>query len=261
MKLEIVSEKPHNKTHEHPLLFIHGAWHGAWCWENFLPHFAERGYEVYAFSFRGHGSSEGREGLRWYSTREYVADLEQVVAGMSAPPVLIAHSMGGYILQKYLEEHTALAGVLLASIPRSGIFGMILRMLKRHPISTLKALFLMNPWYFVSTPALAKDYFFSDDFPNDKFLEYYAHVQPESFRVALEATFFSLPRPAKIKAPLLVLAGETDRVFTTPEQKKTAQAYHAELILYPHMAHDMMLEAGWKSVADRILSWLESRNL
>lgn len=261
MKLEIVYREPANKTHEHPLLFIHGAWHGAWCWENFLPYFAEHGYQAYAFSFRGHGASEGKEGLRWFSTREYVADLEQVVAGMSTPPVLIAHSMGGYILQKYLEEHTALAGVLLASIPTSGILQMILRMLRRHPVSTLRALFLMNPWYFVSTPALAKDYFFSDDFPEAKFRAYYAYIQAESFRVALEATVFRLPRPAKIKTPLLVLAGETDRVFTVAEQKKTARAYHTQATFFPEIAHDMMLEARWKSVADHILGWLESRNL
>lgn len=261
MKLEILSRKPAQKTHEYPLIFIHGAWHGAWSWENFLPYFAEHGYEVYAFSFRGHGASEGKEGLRWYSTREYVADVEQVVAGMSAPPVLIAHSMGGYILQKYLEEHTAPAGVLLASIPTSGILRMILRMLRRHPVSTLQALFLMNPWHFVSTPALAKDYFFSDDFPDAKFMQYYAHIQAESFRVALEATFFRLPRPARIKTPLLVLAAETDRVFTVAEQKKTARAYHTQATLFQDMAHDMLLEAEWKSVADHILRWLESRNL
>jgi pimeloyl-ACP methyl ester carboxylesterase len=261
MKLEIVSQKPQIKTHDHPLLLIHGAWHGAWCWENFLPYFAGHGYDTFAFSFRGHGASEGRQRLRWFSTREYVADLEQVVAGMSAPPVLIAHSMGGYILQKYLEDHTAPAGVLLASIPTSGILRMMLRMLKRHPVSTLKALFLMNPWYFVSTPSLAKDYLFSDNFPDDKFMKYYPHVQPESFRVALEATFLTLPRPAKVKTPLLVQAGESDRVFTVTEHKKTARAYHTEPIFYPNMAHDMMLEAGWQNVADRILSWLGSQNL
>jgi alpha-beta hydrolase superfamily lysophospholipase len=243
------------------LVFIHGAWHSAWSWENFLPYFAGHGYEVYAFSFRGHGASEGREGLRWYSFRQYIEDLQQIIADMSEPPVLIAHSLGGYILQKYLEDHTAPAGVLLASIPTSGILLMLLRMLRRHPGSTLKALLLMNPWYFVYTPALAKDYLFSDDFPDDKFMEYFAHIQPESFRVALEAALLALPRPGKIKTPLLVLAGEADRVFTIAEQKKTAQAYHTQAILHPGMAHDMMLEARWQNVADQILNWLSSRNL
>jgi alpha-beta hydrolase superfamily lysophospholipase len=261
MKLEIISVKPTSKTHQHPLVFVHGAWHSAWSWENFLPYFADHGYECYAFSFRGHGASEGGDRLRWFSTHQYVADLEQIVEEMSVPPVLIAHSMGGYILQRYLEQHSAPAGVLLSSLPTVGIFGMMLRMLRRHPGSTLKALLLMNPWYFVSTPALAKDYLFSDNYPNDKFLAYYPRIQPESFRVALEATLLSLPRPAKVRTPLLVLAAENDRVFTKREQEKTAQAYNTKAIFYPNMAHDMMLEAGWQSVADRILDWLQSRNL
>ena len=261
MKLEIISKYPHEKTHSTPLLFVHGAWHGAWCWENFLPYFAEHGYEVHALSLRGHGNSEGRDGIRWYSTSNYVADVAQVVKSLSPSPVLIAHSMGGYVVQKYLEANTAPAGVLLATIPTVGIIGMLLRMLRRHPASTLKALVTLNTWYFVSTPALAKDYFFSDDFPDDKFLGYYAHIQTESFRMALEAAILNLPRPRKIKTPLLVLGAENDRVFTVTEQRKTARAYNTEAILYPDMAHDMMLERGWRSAADQILSWLNSRNL
>jgi pimeloyl-ACP methyl ester carboxylesterase len=261
LKLEIISKYPREKTHATPLLFVHGAWHGAWCWEHFLPYFAGQGYEVHALSLRGHGNSEGREGIRWYSTSNYVADVAQVASSLSPYPVLIAHSMGGYVVQKYLETYTAPAGVLLASIPTVGIIGMLLRMLSRHPASTIKALLLMNPWYFVSTPALAKDYLFSDDFPDEKFLEYYPYIQPESFRMALEAAFLRLPRPKKIKTPLLVLGAEDDRVFTVAEQRRTARAYRTDAVIYPDMAHDMMLERGWNSVADQILSWLLSRGL
>jgi pimeloyl-ACP methyl ester carboxylesterase len=261
MKLEIISEYPDEKTHPTPLLFVHGAWHGAWCWENFLPYFAKHGYEVHAFSLRGHGNSEGREGIRWYSTGNYLDDLSQVVNSLNTPPILIGHSMGGYIVQKYLESKNAPAGVLLASIPTVGIIGMLLRMLKRHPGSTLKALLLLNPWYFVSTPGLAKDYFFSDDYPEEKFQEYYARIQPESFMMALQAAFLRLPRPRRVQTPLLVLGAENDRVFTVSEQRKTARAYKTQAIIYPQMAHDMMLEAGWGTVADKILDWLTARNL
>jgi len=243
------------------LLLVHGAWHGAWCWENFLPYFAEQGYEVHALSLRGHGNSEGRDGIRWYSTSNYVADVAQVVESLSPSPVMIGHSMGGYIVQKYLEVHTAPAGVLLATIPTVGIIGMLLRMLRRHPASTLKALLTLNTWHFVSTPALAKDYFFSDDFPDNKFLEYYAHIQTESFRMALEAAILNLPHPKRVKTPLLVLGAENDRVFTVPEQRKTARDYKTEALLYPDMAHDMMLEPAWRTVADQILSWLKLFNL
>lgn len=261
MDLEIIKRLPQNKTHEHPLIFVHGAWHGAWCWENFLPYFADHGYESFALSLRGHGTSAGRDGIRWYRTSDYVADLKQVVEDMQAPPVLIGHSMGGYIVQKYLETDTAPAGVLLASIPTSGIIGMILRMLKSHPVPTLKGLLLMNPWHMVSTPELSKYYFFSDDYPHDKFMSYFACIQPESFRVALEAAILNLPHPNKVKTPLLVLGAENDRVFTVKEEERTARAYHTEAVLFPNIAHDMMLEQNWQKIADHILGWLQSQNL
>lgn len=261
MKLEVISKHPREKIHAMPLLFVHGAWHGAWCWENFLPYFAEHGYEVHAISLRGHGNSEGREGLRWYNTDGYVADLRQVMSSLNPSPVLIGHSMGGYVVQKHLETQNAPAGVLLASVPTVGIVGMFLRWFKRHPISILKTILLLNPWYMVSTPALAKDMFFSDGYPDEKFLEYYAHIQPESTMMAVEMSILRLPHPKKVRTPLLVIGAANDRIFTVAEQRKTARAYNTEVTLYPDMAHDMMLEPNWRAVADQILSWLNLRNL
>jgi pimeloyl-ACP methyl ester carboxylesterase len=38
-----------------PVLFLHGAAHGAWCWaEHFMPFLEQRGVECHALSFRGH---------------------------------------------------------------------------------------------------------------------------------------------------------------------------------------------------------------
>ena len=142
MNLELVSYAPQSAPRPTPVLFVHGAWHGAWCWENFLPYFAKHGYEAHALSLRGHGQSEGHAGLRWHSAAQgYVADVAQIAATLRAPPVVVGHSMGGYTVQKYLETHTAPAGVLLASIPASGLLGFDLRAALRHPVAFLKQYF------------------------------------------------------------------------------------------------------------------------
>ncbi len=66
MSIELLSRSPSSPSHPTPLLFIHGAWHGAWCWaEHFLDYFAAHGYAAHALSLRGHGNSPGRERLRW----------------------------------------------------------------------------------------------------------------------------------------------------------------------------------------------------
>ncbi|MBI5715520.1 MAG: alpha/beta hydrolase, partial [Chloroflexi bacterium] len=45
MQLELITRQPASNPRPTPLLFVHGAWHGAWCWaEYFLPYFAQHGY-------------------------------------------------------------------------------------------------------------------------------------------------------------------------------------------------------------------------
>ncbi|MFN8449918.1 MAG: hypothetical protein U0521_15360 [Anaerolineae bacterium] len=42
MRLEVVSHIPETPARQTPILFLHGAWHAAWCWEDyFLPYFAQ----------------------------------------------------------------------------------------------------------------------------------------------------------------------------------------------------------------------------
>ena len=126
---------------------MHGAWHAAWCWEYFLPYFAQQGYTAHALSLRGHGQSDGAARLRWYSVADSLADIMQVAQTLPAPPILIGHSLGGYMIQKYLERYDAPAAVLLASVPVTGILGFALRYARRHPWHFLKAQLYLNPWY------------------------------------------------------------------------------------------------------------------
>ncbi len=51
LSLEVISQQPQSNARPTPLLFVHGAWHGAWCWENFLPYFAQHGYQTQAEIF------------------------------------------------------------------------------------------------------------------------------------------------------------------------------------------------------------------
>src|ERR1044072_1083743 len=123
MELEVIARESKREAQRTPLLFVHGSCHGAWCWaENFLDYFAARGHSSYALSLRGHGQSDGKDILQWASVKDYVSDVAQVADGLRRPPVLIGHSLGGLVVQKYLETHHAPAAVLIASSPASGMF-------------------------------------------------------------------------------------------------------------------------------------------
>lgn len=260
MMLELISRRPTTQTQATPLLFVHGAWHAAWCWdEYFLPYFAEHGYAVYAVSLRGHGGSPGPDRLSWISTADYVADVAAAAQQLATAPVLIGHSMGGFVVQKYLEKYFAPAAVLLASAPPQPILRTTLDVIRRAPLPFLKVNLQFNLYPVVATPELTRTFLFSDDMPAAQVADYHGRLQAESYRAYLDMLGLSLPKPERVKTPLLVLGGQDDVIFRVADVEKTAVAYNAQARIFPHMAHDMMLEAGWQSVADMILDWLGTK--
>mgnify|MGYP000291883920 CR=1 FL=1 len=94
-----------------PLLFVHGAWHGAWCWKPLMDYLAKKGFTSYTFDLPGHGTRKS-EGVVGLGIMDYVAEVESAM-GELAPvkPILIGHSMGGLIVQKFLEKNEALASI------------------------------------------------------------------------------------------------------------------------------------------------------
>ncbi|MFQ5577054.1 MAG: alpha/beta hydrolase [Anaerolineae bacterium] len=262
MQLELLSREPETDSRPTPILFVHGAWHGAWCWaEHFLPYFAQHGYRAFALSLRGHGNSPAQKSLRLTRVADYVADVAEAASQLPAPPVLVGHSMGGLVTQKYLESHRAPAGVLLASVPVAGVLPTTLRILRRHPLAFLKANLTLSLYPIIGTPALAREAFFSAAMDDEQVARYFAQLGDESYPAFLDMLAFSLPRPQRVQTPLLVLGAAGDTIFYPAQIKATARAYHTTAHIFPGMAHDMMLEAGWQAVADHILAWLDQQPL
>ncbi len=262
MKLEIISRQAVQAPERTPLLFIHGMLHGAWCWEvHFLDYFAEHGYAAYAVNLRGHGKSEGREKLRWTRIADFVADVATAVRQLPRSPVLIGHSMGGFVIQKYLEDYTAPAAVLLSSPPPAGLLRAVLRIARRRPLTFARANITCNLRPVIATPELAREAFFSADFSNDELLAYWERMEEESYRALLDMVALDRPKPGKVNTPLLVLGAGRDNMLAPSEIEATARAYHTQYDIIPDVAHNSMLEARWQNVADRILDWLKERRL
>ncbi len=259
MELEIIDRRPQGEARPTPIVFVHGAWHGAWCWlDHFVPYFVENGYRCVAFSLRGHGASQGN--WRFAGMKGYVADLARVTAGLDAPPILVAHSMGGFIVRKYLEQYSAAAAVLLASVPPGGVLATTLRIAARHPLAFLKANLGLSLWPIVGTPALAREAFFSADTPEVVVKKHFQRLQPESFFAFIHMLVMR-PRPKLDNVPVLVLGAADDTIFIEKEVDQTALACGVEATIFEKTAHDMMLEPRWQAVADRIIDWLVLHHL
>ncbi|OMC57139.1 alpha/beta hydrolase [Mycobacterium sp. IS-836] len=259
--LEVIEKRPSNESDKAPVLFVHGAWHGAWCWdEHFLDFFADKGYRSLALSLRGHGNSPAPKRMQFCSMADLVDDVDSVARSLPRPPIVIGHSMGGFVVQKYLESHDAPAAVLLAPVPVSGVAGFLLRRFRRHPWLTATELAKTKSLRSIgATPELARESFFSELTPDADLARYTAQLGEENLgKHVLDMLFLNLPRPSRITTPLLVIGAERDGCFTQREVRATARAYRVEAELFPKMGHDMMLEPGWEAVARRIHEWLET---
>ena len=246
----------------YPIIFVHGAWHGAWCWEeHFLGYFAKEGYAVHAPNLRQHGGSVDSSALRWCRIDDYVSDLAAVVATLSTSYILVGHSMGGLVVQKFLERTQAKAAILLAPVPISGALGATLRTVRRIPGHFLKANLQLRLYPLIETEELARDAFFSQDLDPALLKKYFARLQDESYSAFLDMVVFRLPRATRVTTPVLVLGAEDDAIFRPAEMQRTAKAYAGEATIFPKMAHDMMLERGWQDVADATIQWLQQQGL
>ncbi|MGI8641231.1 MAG: alpha/beta hydrolase [Pyrinomonadaceae bacterium] len=256
MNLEIISREPKNVRSRTPLLFVHGSCHAAWCWdENFLPYFADQGFSSHAVSLRGHGASEIPENFNWTSAADYAADVSQAVSQFANAPVLIGHSLGGFVAQKFLENHDLPAAILVAPSPVGGMFWSGLKLQLQHPWLFTKVAFKRDFQMLYNTPERAKAFLFSPDADDEKVAVYARRFGKESYRGAMEM-IYNLPKPKKIKTPLLVLGAENDVIIAPREIEKTARAYNADYKIFPNMAHDLMLESRWQTVADFMIGWL-----
>ncbi|MCP9274078.1 alpha/beta hydrolase [Mycolicibacterium arenosum] len=259
--LEVIDKGAASDAHPTPLLFIHGAWHGAWCWdEHFLDFFADRGYRAVALSLRGHGSTPDAKAVRFASINDYVDDVESIASGLPTRPVVIGHSMGGFIVQTYLESHDAPAGILVASMPPHGARRFIPRMFQRRAGRAVRALTTGKSLQYFDSLDTVRTFFFSPTTPEADVVRYASRLCEESARISVDSLGLNLPKPALIKASLLVVGAEYDGCFSTDEVHVTAAAYGTEAVMFP-MGHDVMLEPGWRDVAEHIDGWLVGRGL
>ena len=261
-RLELISKYPVERRHPTPLLFIHGTLHTAACWDaHFLDYFAQHGFASHAVNLRGHGKSEGREELRWTRIADFVEDVANAVRQLPSSPVLIGHSMGGFIIQKYLENHDAPGAVLLSSPSPAGLLPTAIRSARRQPWAFAKVNLTLSLLPLIATPQLVGEAFFSSDLPEEQLVEYWKQTQDDSFRAFLDMVALDLPKPAKVKTPVLVLGVARDNMIAPREIEATARAYNTQAVIIPDVAHNSMLEQRWQSVAERILDWLKIRDL
>lgn len=250
-----------------PVLMIHGAFCGPWSLDGLKDKFEIAGYDVTVPCLRFHDGSPVPAALGSTSLGDYVADLEEEIAALDAPPILVGHSMGGLLAQMLAARNTVAALILLAPSAPWGVAPTTL-----FEIGAAHAMHL-NPGYWNKVLEPSRDVALAhslDKLPRDMRDAVYGRFVSESGRATFEIMNWALDMnqasavdAASVTAPLLFLTGSDDRINPPSTVAHIAARYgsRATADVLPGMGHWLIGEPGWDVLADKALSWLAEKKL
>jgi pimeloyl-ACP methyl ester carboxylesterase len=102
-------------------VLVHGAWHGAWCWDKVVPLLEVEGHSADALDLPGHGRD--LTPTAEVTLDRYVDRVCQALAAEPEPAVLVGHSMSGMVITQAAErcpESIQMLIYLAAYLPRDG---------------------------------------------------------------------------------------------------------------------------------------------
>lgn len=250
LDLHVATQGASERRHDETLLFVHGAGCGGWVWENFLPYFADRGWNSAAVSWRGHPPSPtlSPDEFVGVTLHDYVEDVDVAVAAVDGPVVVVAHSIGGLVALKHAEiGFTQPAGLaLLAPAPPSEVGGYNFPTYgTRYPV----------PAFDLAT---ARTLFFHSI--EDVALKRYVGLLCEESPTVLNSTSRNEldVDPQRVSGPLCVISADHDMIqgLNSGLDRDVARVYGAEYFQVRGFGHMLPIETGWEAVAGVLERWL-----
>lgn len=262
MRIEIISYLPQLPRTDISILFVHGGYQGAWCYEeNFLPYFKKHNFKSYALSFRGHGNSEGRDKINEFTLTDYAEDVLNVMEQIGGRFVLVGHSLGGGVVQSIIESHPDLvvAGVLMSSIPPYGMSPSILmKMAMKTGISDAINLKSLHKGKIDGdNKKFPYRCFFSEELDGDLKKKYALQIQEESFKAGMQMLNKVVKNTKDIKVPMKIIGAEFDWFFPKEVNEETAKMYGTNAVIIPKSGHCMMLDINWEMVSREIKDFIK----
>jgi len=245
------------KTTRPTLLFIHGAFHDARCWDvHMMPWLAGRGWHCCAVSIRGHGNSPGDVIADNPSLAEMMSDIADAIDHIGGPVILVGHSMGGVIAELVSLTNPNVKGVIMvAPSPYSPAPSVIWRLLRTHPIQLFRAQLLGDDEAMRSVFLTS---FFEPDMPDPDREAAESMIGLES-RQAMTDVF----RRKKLKKqdcpdiPYLIIGGDGDWSIPPKMLEPVAALHDAPLVMVPG-PHDLMFGSQWQETTKAMDQWLQN---
>jgi pimeloyl-ACP methyl ester carboxylesterase len=255
------------------IILIHGMWMTPRSWDQWIDHYADRGYRAIAPGWPGidREPEEIRRDpspLKGLGIKACVDHYEQISRGLDAPPIIIGHSFGGLITQILVGRGHGRAAVALDPAAPKGI--------KRVPLSSLRAAAtaIAHPSTRHGTVDLDFDQFhyaFTNTWePEAARAAFDRYAVPETGRIFFQDGFanFTLHGETEVdfdreeRGPLLITVGEHDHTVPPSVAKENFNRYRdvpatTEFVEFPGRSHLLMDGDGWEEVAQYIADWLD----
>lgn len=258
------------------VVFIHGLWLHATSWKPWVELFREAGYEAVAPGWPGEPATleEARahpERVANRSIAEITEHLAQVIRPLGTKPIVIGHSFGGLFAQKLLGMGLAAAGVAIDPAQIRGVLPLPLEQLR----NTLPV--LGNPANLKRAVALTPEQFhrgFASAVSREESDALHAkYVIPSPARPLFEAALANLNpwTEARVdlrakRGPLLLMGGGRDGTVPEVVSRAAYRLYRKspsvnDYKVFPDRGHSLVIDHGWKEVAETALEWLSDQGL
>ncbi|GAB4170239.1 MAG: hypothetical protein OHK0024_06140 [Thalassobaculales bacterium] len=231
------------------LLFIHGGFHGAWCFEGWTSALAEAGWPAAAIDLPGHGGLPPPADFIRLGAADFATDAAEALDAMAAQGigevVVAGHSLGAMVAMLLALARPVAGLILLAPSPPGNLPGLAAlpawpedRPAPPPDAAKVAAAYLPNFDDAAIAALLPRFCAESPAFLNDRYLNR------------------TLVPPERISAPVLVIAAEKERPgMHGPIDRATAAFFGGEYHFLAGAGHDFMLEDG-RGLA-LVARWLE----
>jgi pimeloyl-ACP methyl ester carboxylesterase len=246
------------------VVLIHGACAGGWCFDGFIRELQQRGWTCHAPNLRYHGGPNAKPDAKLSETSlaDYTHDMGYFIERLGTQPLVIGHSMGGLIAQQLAEKGLARGLVLLSSCAPWGVLPAT-----NAERELARNLMTVGPlWTQTLQPALEaakQDSLASLDDAAQRAV--FEKLGPESGRALFELFFWmfddmraSAVEAARVRCPVLVVAGSDDKVVSAATGRKIAQLY-GRLGMFHEVrgrGHMLPVEPGAAELAGMCADWM-----
>jgi pimeloyl-ACP methyl ester carboxylesterase len=233
------------------LLFVHGGYHGAWCWQKFMHWFGERGQATAAVDLRGHGGLVQTGDFHQQGVADFASDVSEAARELDRPVIMVGHSLGGLVGMLAAREVAPVAQILLAPSPPGQLEG--LTPLPAYPEDRP----VMPPEAMAARTKFLAHY----DGEIDSFMSCLCAESPRAmndrYRLRVQVD------PGWIKGPTFCLSAGRDQKHLHPpgQDEAVARFFGGAHMIRPDAAHDMMLDDQWQETAWLLLDWLRRQEL